>query len=483
MPEKGKPTKSFMKHLEHREGNVTKSYLDSVGKLTGGIGHLLLEDEIKKYPEGTRIPREVREEWIQKDSVKAWDAAIDQAADLEKMFGLMSGRSKEQSAEFQKQVYALAEMNGVAPQVVMQDIANNMDEFAKSAQDGGMRLARAAIYGRKLGLTLDSMAATQEGLLDFQSSLTAEYEAEIMLGEDLNLVEARNFAMLDEKDKMMESLLANKAVENALEGDNLYKKMAVAKAMNMELKDLTAAYKLYKDTLKVQEDMSNVDPTNVVADETIDSVTAFHNSIKVISDMLADTFIPLLNMLMWPFVELGKLVANSEAAMIGLKIVMGALVAVFAKFAISAVIAGVAALWKAVGLASVSTFGWGGIAAAGIALTIISMMTSAMTNARSQVPQMAEGGMVSPTPGGTTVTVAEAGAPEVITPLDKLPGLVNVDNSGVAREVGSLKSEMKKQGELTRQMMVNFERYFGKGGTVARESGKAMVRAQESGVV
>ena len=32
MAAKGKPTKSFMKHLEHREGNVSKSYLDSVGK-------------------------------------------------------------------------------------------------------------------------------------------------------------------------------------------------------------------------------------------------------------------------------------------------------------------------------------------------------------------------------------------------------------------------------------------------------------------
>ena len=82
MAAKGKPTKSFLDHLDDREGNIDKSYLDSLGKLTGGIGHLLLEDEIKKYPKGTRIPREVREGWIQKDSVKAWDAAIDQAADL-----------------------------------------------------------------------------------------------------------------------------------------------------------------------------------------------------------------------------------------------------------------------------------------------------------------------------------------------------------------------------------------------------------------
>ena len=45
MAAKGKPTKSFLEHLDEREGNIDKSYLDSLGKLTGGIGHLLLEDE------------------------------------------------------------------------------------------------------------------------------------------------------------------------------------------------------------------------------------------------------------------------------------------------------------------------------------------------------------------------------------------------------------------------------------------------------
>tara|TARA_R100000781_G_C4035232_1_gene111995 strand:+ start:82 stop:735 length:654 start_codon:yes stop_codon:yes gene_type:complete len=82
MAEKGKPTKSFISHLEHREGSVSKSYLDSLGKLTGGVGHLLLEDEKKIYPKGTKIPKDVRERWMAKDSIKAWDAAVEQASDL-----------------------------------------------------------------------------------------------------------------------------------------------------------------------------------------------------------------------------------------------------------------------------------------------------------------------------------------------------------------------------------------------------------------
>jgi GH24 family phage-related lysozyme (muramidase) len=80
--EKDKPTQQFMDHLEKREGSIPKSYLDSLGKLTGGIGHLLSEEEKKLYPNGADIQDEVRSEWIEKDSLKAWNSAIDQAETL-----------------------------------------------------------------------------------------------------------------------------------------------------------------------------------------------------------------------------------------------------------------------------------------------------------------------------------------------------------------------------------------------------------------
>ena len=414
---------------------------------------------------------------------RALGVSVEQAADLEKMFGLLSGRSKEQSAEFQKQVYRLAEMEGVAPDAVMEDIANNMDLFAAHSKDGGMNIARASITARKLGLSLSSMAATQEGLLDFQSSLSAEYEAELMIGEDLDLQKARMLAMDEDQSGMMEELLKNKAIEKVLNGNNIFQKKAIAKAMNMELSDLKTAHKLYKESLKVQEDMSNVEPNQIAGAETIDSLTQFQRSLQTIGDLLADTFIPIMNVLLWPFQKLVEWAKESEAAMIALKIVLGTVGIAMAALAVKAVIAGVAALWEAVGLASITTMGWGAAAAVAIAVAAIATMTSEMSKAKNTVPQMAEGGMVRPKAGGTMVNVAEAGQSEVITPLEKLPGLVNVDNQGVANEVGSLKQELRKQAEMTRQMMNNFEKYFGVGGTVARESGKAIVKAQESGVI
>lgn len=68
-----------LQHLRLREGWRTKVYLDSVGKPTVGLGHLLTADEKQKYPVGTELPESILMQWAQQDSQKAYDAARKQA--------------------------------------------------------------------------------------------------------------------------------------------------------------------------------------------------------------------------------------------------------------------------------------------------------------------------------------------------------------------------------------------------------------------
>ena len=63
---------------------------------------------------------------------------------------------------------------------------------------------------------------------------------------------------------------------------------------------------------------------------------------------------------------------------------------------------------------------------------------SAIAVAAKPLPQFAQGGIVTPTPGGTDVNVAEAGQTEVIFPLDKLgeflgdmPGLGGAEEGSI----------------------------------------------------
>jgi len=52
--------------------------MDSLGNLTAGVGHKMTSAEKAKYPEGTKIPKAVRDKWLKEDVAKAekWSKEI-----------------------------------------------------------------------------------------------------------------------------------------------------------------------------------------------------------------------------------------------------------------------------------------------------------------------------------------------------------------------------------------------------------------------
>lgn len=64
--------------IQNREGIRFVSYNDTLGKLTGGVGHLMDKAEQKKYPLGTPIPIEQVITWYKEDSKEAKAAATTQ---------------------------------------------------------------------------------------------------------------------------------------------------------------------------------------------------------------------------------------------------------------------------------------------------------------------------------------------------------------------------------------------------------------------
>ena len=72
----------FLEHLELREGNVDHVYLDTLGKPTCGVGHLLSIEECGEYEIGQNVSQTTRDKWLEEDAQKAWDAAAQQIQDL-----------------------------------------------------------------------------------------------------------------------------------------------------------------------------------------------------------------------------------------------------------------------------------------------------------------------------------------------------------------------------------------------------------------
>ena len=65
-------------HIKLREGYKNVVYLDTLGKPTGGIGHLLTSEEKKTYPVGCPLKESVIKEWYDNDIQKSLDACNDQ---------------------------------------------------------------------------------------------------------------------------------------------------------------------------------------------------------------------------------------------------------------------------------------------------------------------------------------------------------------------------------------------------------------------
>jgi lysozyme len=67
--------------IEKAEGSREKTYLDQAGRLTGGTGHLLTDEEALTYPLGTLVPQEIRDNWLRSDLQVAEQRLVDRVGD------------------------------------------------------------------------------------------------------------------------------------------------------------------------------------------------------------------------------------------------------------------------------------------------------------------------------------------------------------------------------------------------------------------
>ena len=68
--------------LKLREGWRTNVYLDSVGKPTVGMGHLLTDSENGEYHVGATVPDDILNRWTASDVQQAYNAALNQTEHL-----------------------------------------------------------------------------------------------------------------------------------------------------------------------------------------------------------------------------------------------------------------------------------------------------------------------------------------------------------------------------------------------------------------
>ncbi len=127
---------------------------------------------------------------------------------------------------------------------LVQEVANIGGEIRADYRGNVEALAGAVLQARKLGINLKQAKSMSKGLLDFESSIEAEMEAELLTGKNLNMEKARYLAMQGKSGEAAAELLKNLGSAAEFEKMNVLQKESIAKAMNMEVGAL--ADSLYK---------------------------------------------------------------------------------------------------------------------------------------------------------------------------------------------------------------------------------------------
>ena len=133
------------------------------------------------------------------------------------------------------QVFELNKQKGL--QVSVKEIQEAIGKTSKALQltfkGSTKELTNQVMQAKALGATMSQVEQISSSLLDFESSIASELEAELLLGKEINLEKAREAALRGDSGKVAEEVMKNTAIMNAFETKNVIAQEAAAKALGM----------------------------------------------------------------------------------------------------------------------------------------------------------------------------------------------------------------------------------------------------------
>jgi hypothetical protein len=153
------------------------------------------------------------------------------------VFGDSLGDARGQAIEI-TQEFAESGKGALNFKSVLGDAGKASNSLALSIKGGQKGLVEAAAGAAALGLNLAKAEAIADKLLDFESSISAELEAELLTGQSLNLEKARTAALNNDIATLTEEIGSNQAIMEAFSSGNRIQQEAIAKSLGMQKEDV-----------------------------------------------------------------------------------------------------------------------------------------------------------------------------------------------------------------------------------------------------
>jgi len=151
------------------------------------------------------------------------------------------------------------------------------------------QIAKAITQAKLFGASLDQVANAGKSLLDFESSITAELEAELLLGKDINLERARAAALAGDQVTLAQELQKEAGNFSDFTKMNVIQQEALAKAMGMtsdQLADILFQQEVQGKSAKELRALGKEDLAQRV--EAQDLQTKFNATVEKLQGIFAD---------------------------------------------------------------------------------------------------------------------------------------------------------------------------------------------------
>lgn len=161
----------------------------------------------------------------------------------------LSGKTLRQTygtIEASRQIEGARNKLSLTTKQIIEGIAKSSSAVVINFKGSVRALSDAVIRATKLGTTLDQVNKQGDSLLNFESSIQKEFEAQVLTGRDINLTRARELALMGKTGELMEELSKQQVTYDSFMGETIIGRQAEADAIGLSVEELSKKLLLQK---------------------------------------------------------------------------------------------------------------------------------------------------------------------------------------------------------------------------------------------
>ena len=288
----------------------------------------------------------------------------------------------------------VANKSAVSQNLIFQDIGKTSKAIALTFQGNAVEIGKAATNARILGLNLSQVDKIAGNLLNIEQSIAAEFEAEVISGRQLNLEQARYFALTNDLEGLTSELAKNQSALQGFVNGTRLEQEAIAGALGMSRDEMADMVFQQRAQLDITDEQAR--KTAGLSEDDFKRLTiqdSINNSLSKLTEILAgplEMFVDMLGIVSAIGAGIGYFIEGAKALAPILLPLVGIMGALYLKSQAKAIMDGISMAFTAA-----QNFGPAGLAiGAAAAIAAVGYIKS----------QKVEDGMAPASKGPFTIT-------------------------------------------------------------------------------